>query len=130
MRSRMAPAAQWAELGIFTAHRAFTSDRTQRGNNCFLGLNNEVAAPGYLEFNEDEESRLPISRFAGPLTGTSGRLRHVRTPARVQCTAYRTGLSEITGQYVVEDLAAETGKIALNADKLQARLAYLWISYQ
>jgi hypothetical protein len=123
--------AGYVELGVFTVHRAFTQDRSMRGDNCFVGRNNDQPRPGYLEFNEDN-IQIPVSpRFPGPLSGLTGRMRHVRTPARVACRLVREGVQEIAAGFdVLPALETATGKIAITTDRVRVRVDYAWLSYQ
>lgn len=118
--------ASWSEIGLFSAHRQSTNE--MRGNVCFYGIDNAVV-PGYLEFNEDQRY-LEALRFPPPISGTSGHLRHLRTPATLSCTLDLDTGQRISDTRPVEVLVATTGKVAIAADRLTARLEYVWIAYQ
>ena len=120
--------ASYVELGLHTVHRGFASDLKLRGDTCFFGRQ-QPPAGGYLELNEDEESRGIPARFDGPLTGISGRMRQKRTPARADCVVIQaTGLQSSNG-FDVQD-GDRTGKIAISSDRVRARIRYVWITYE
>jgi len=120
-------ATPYVELGLYVAHRSFTSDLKTRGDNCYVGRN-EPPDAGYLELNEDDRSHGTPQRFDGPLSGVAGRMRTVRTPARLDCVVRTTDL-ETSGGFDVSS-PDRTGKIAISAERLRARLRYVWITYQ
>jgi hypothetical protein len=118
----------YVELGLHTVHRAFAEDLKERGDTCFFGRNPQPAA-GYLELNEDEESRGSPPHFDGPLTGISGRMRQKRTPARTDCLLVQASGLQSSNGFDVED-RGRTGKIAISSDRVRARIRYVWITYQ
>jgi len=118
----------YVELGLHTVHRAFTQDYKLRGDTCYFGRNPPPLA-GYVELNEDDRSFGSPARFDGPLSGINGRIRQKRTPARTDCVLVQaTGLQTSAG-FDVED-GDRTGKIAIAADRVRARIRYVWVTYQ
>ncbi|MDB4961064.1 MAG: hypothetical protein JWP01_1063 [Myxococcales bacterium] len=123
--------ASYVELGVFSVHRAFTPDHEMRGDNCFVGRDNAMPEPGYLEFNEDNDWIPTRPRFRGPIGGMTGVVRHVRTPNRVTCRWSAEGMEDVAAGFDVDPvLRATTGKVAITTDHLRVRLDYAWFSYQ
>lgn len=120
--------ASFVELGLHTVHRAFTQDLKERGDTCFFGRNPPPLA-GYLELNEDEVSHGSPPRFDGPFSGVAGRMRQKRTSARADCLLVQPTGQQISNGFDVED-TDRTGKIAISADRVRARIRYVWITYQ
>lgn len=124
----------WAEIGIISVHRAFTSARDMRGDVCFLGVALAetppvMVGPAYLEMNEDDQAG-PTVTFPSPLNGEVGRLRHVRTPQRIHCSVVRPQHTPVENMMDVTALATTTGAVAISAQRMVANLTYLWIAWQ
>jgi hypothetical protein len=123
--------ASYVELGVFSVHRAFTTDHSMRGDNCFVGRDNDVPEPGYIEFNEDTASISTRPRFPGPLGGMTGVVRHVRTPTRVTCRWSAEGMEDVAAGFDVDPtLRTTSGKVAITTDRIRVRLDYAWIAFQ
>ncbi len=124
----------WSEIGVTTVHRAFTTDRTQRGDTCFYGVNADPkldppVGDAYLEMNEDDAPEPSVS-FASPVNGTVGRLHEQRTPDEVVCSVVRTNTTTPTLSFTPEALSNTSGKIAITAERMVAKLTYAWIAWQ
>lgn len=124
----------WAEIGVTTVHRAFTTDRKQRGDICFYGVDKDPDADppvgdGYLEMNEDDATQPRVS-FASPLNNTVGRLHQQRTPDEVTCSVVRINATTPTLSFIPEKLSNSSGKIAITAERMVATLTYAWIAWQ
>ncbi len=121
----------WAEIGVFTVVRSITADDiSMAGDVCFFGLDLSVTDPGYFEFREDGAAAREAVRFPGPLTGTSGRFRQLRSPARVRCDLLRTGAPSRSGDFVVATLSGQTGRIVVSAQRMRIKLNAIWASYK
>lgn len=120
----------WSELGLHTVHRAFTTDLTERGDTCFYGIGLDPTRPVYLEVNEDEQSQGSSVMAAGPLKGTRGNIRMMRTPLRVDCTVTREGLDALFNGFVPTKLMDEVGEMALSFDAVKVRLRYVYLAHQ
>lgn len=121
---------QWSEVGLFTVHRAFNANRTERGDNCFYGIGLDSAQPVYVEINEDEQNQGSSAMSAGPLKTTRGSFRMKRTPLRVDCTVTREGLDTLFNGFEPTKLKDEVSEMALSFDAVQVRLRYLYFAYQ
>lgn len=121
--------APWSELGVHTVQRGFLD--ADRGSVCFLGVGESFETQedeGYLESKEDEQSVSSVT-FVPPLNGTKGRLYQQRTPEKVSCGATRDGASMLTTSYMVTR-SSESGRIAVTADRIEAKLTHVWIAWQ
>lgn len=120
---------EWAELGLYSAHRGFDTSNQRRGDVCFYGTDREITNPNYLEFdNDDVFLGEYLVRFGGSIAGDTGTFAHARTPDDLACAFARgDGSSVSQGGPHRAAPRAETGAVALVADKLTANIRYLWI---
>ena len=122
-------AGAYAEVGLFSVHRRFTSDHKERGDNCFFGTDMGIPDPSFLEFNNDDR---PLDqyevRFPGSVADVHGTFTHARTPEQMRCSFSRSnGTNHADGgphENAPRDL---TGKVAVTTHLMAVRFAYLWV---
>lgn len=116
----------YAEIGFFAVNRAFTPEKTMRGDNCFLGA--DPSRPMYFEFNNDAQDVPNLdARFEEPLKGRRGRLAMSRDDQQISCELrdeqkiYASGGPHVT---VPRQLV---GNVAVTTENARVRLAYLFV---
>lgn len=124
----------WSEIGVTTVHRSFQADRKERGDICFYGIDSNPAATppvgdGYLETSEDDMPKPKVS-FPSPVNGTIGRFHQTRSPLEVACSVVRPNKTTPSLTFAPDKLVDETGKIAISAEYMTAKITYVWIAWQ
>lgn len=82
------------------------------------------------EVDESDEDGDGFANSIGAFEGSTGRMRLARTPARYECSVYRTGNGVLGDANNVELLQSVDGRIGFSAERTQLRIRYIYIAYQ
>jgi hypothetical protein len=118
---------EYSELGVHSVLRAFTADKSMRGDICVLGRDNG-SPQNYLELHEDNIFVPRTVRFPGPLENQRGTIMHHRTADILTCVfesdaGLRYGSPEVP-RTVPRNLV---GDVAITTEHLTLQIHSLWI---